>query len=75
MTKCPYCGRNLREHERYCDFCEQDISKAVDEAEKPDVKPSDFKEEVKKDIERVKSFSETLVKIAKNIKKKLKREK
>ena len=75
MTKCPYCGRTLREHERYCDFCEEDISKVVDEAEKPDVKPGDFKKGVKKDIEKVKSFSKTLGKIGKNIKKKFKREK
>ena len=75
MTKCPYCGRVLREHERYCDFCETDISKAADEAEKPDVKPSDLKKEVKKDIEKVKRLSKTLVKIGKNIKKKLKLEK
>ncbi len=27
MTKCPYCGRNLVEDERYCYFCEQEISK------------------------------------------------
>lgn len=43
MTKCPYCGRELREHERYCDFCEQDIGKEVDKAEEPKVK-TDFKE-------------------------------
>jgi len=43
MTKCPQCGRTLREHERYCDFCEQDITKAVEEAEAPKVK-TDFKE-------------------------------
>jgi len=43
MTKCPYCGRKLREHERYCDFCEQDITKEVEKAEKPKVK-THFKE-------------------------------
>jgi len=37
MTKCPYCGRELREHERYCDFCEQDIGKAIDKEEKPSI--------------------------------------
>ena len=30
MEKCPYCGRRLREHERYCDFCEQDLSEVID---------------------------------------------
>ncbi len=74
MTKCPYCGRNLRESERYCDFCELDISKTADEAEKPDVKPSDFKKAVKEDIEKVKGFSKTLVKVWENIKKKFRRE-
>jgi len=29
MTKCPYCGRTLREDERYCDFCEQDLSETI----------------------------------------------
>ncbi len=43
MTKCPYCGRELREDERYCDFCEQDITKTVEEADAPKVK-TDFKE-------------------------------
>ncbi|MBW2974109.1 hypothetical protein KY366_00165 [Candidatus Woesearchaeota archaeon] len=42
MTKCHYCGRELREHERYCDFCKQDLSKDVDKAEKPDISPIDF---------------------------------
>ena len=35
MTKCPYCGRTLREHERYCDFCEQDLTKVVEGQLKP----------------------------------------
>ncbi|MBS3097562.1 hypothetical protein J4209_02080 [Candidatus Woesearchaeota archaeon] len=35
MTRCPYCGRNLNETERYCWFCEQDVSKIIDEGEKP----------------------------------------
>lgn len=38
MVKCPYCGRELRESERYCWFCEQDISKTIDEEEKPEYK-------------------------------------
>lgn len=33
--KCPYCGRTLYGHERYCWFCERDVSKARDAAEKP----------------------------------------
>ena len=43
MTKCPQCGRTLREHERYCDFCEQDITKEVEKEEEPQAK-KDFKE-------------------------------
>lgn len=70
MTKCPYCGRTLREHERYCDFCEQDITKYVEEAEKPKItkKEFDFKGNIKK-------IKETSKAIFSNIKKKLKREK
>ena len=26
MEKCPYCGKKLKEDERYCDFCEQDLT-------------------------------------------------
>ncbi len=37
MIKCPYCGRDIIESERYCFFCEQDLSKTVDKAEKPEV--------------------------------------
>ncbi len=33
MTKCPQCGRTLREHERYCDFCEQDVTETVEKEE------------------------------------------
>jgi hypothetical protein len=29
MTKCPYCRRTLREHEVYCDFCEEDTTKKI----------------------------------------------
>jgi uncharacterized OB-fold protein len=43
MTKCPYCGRTLREHEKYCDFCEQNITKHVEKEEAPKV-TTDFKE-------------------------------
>ena len=39
IVKCPYCGRKLREHERYCDFCEEDISKAVSGSQKPSSMP------------------------------------
>lgn len=43
MTKCPYCGRTLREHERYCDFCEQDITKEVEKKESSQL-GKDFRE-------------------------------
>jgi len=29
MTKCPYCQKTLREHEVYCDFCEEDTTKKI----------------------------------------------
>ncbi len=32
--KCPYCKRNLRQHERYCDFCEQDLTEVVEKTVK-----------------------------------------
>ena len=57
MTKCPYCGRKLREHERYCDFCEQDIGKHVDKSEKPDLP----KRNIKGDIEKLKKRSGILL--------------
>ncbi|MEA2035913.1 MAG: hypothetical protein U9O94_00285 [Nanoarchaeota archaeon] len=69
MAKCPYCGKELREHERYCDFCEQDISKAADNAEQPDIKKEDFK----KDIQKLREFSKKVVIVSKNIKKKIKK--
>ncbi|MBW2989945.1 hypothetical protein KY358_06540 [Candidatus Woesearchaeota archaeon] len=33
MTNCPYCGRALRDDERYCDFCEMDVTGEVDKDE------------------------------------------
>ena len=35
MAKCPYCGRKVSDTERYCYFCEEDISKTRDKEEKP----------------------------------------
>jgi len=35
QTRCPYCKRVLFPYERHCWFCEQDISKTRDEADKP----------------------------------------
>ncbi|UCH12656.1 MAG: hypothetical protein JSW18_01540 [Candidatus Omnitrophota bacterium] len=32
--RCPYCGKLTRPYERYCDFCEHDISKFKDKLEK-----------------------------------------
>lgn len=34
---CPYCQRNLEETERYCYFCEQDISRVRDKEEKIEI--------------------------------------
>ena len=31
--RCPYCGKLTRPYERYCDFCDRDISKVRDKAE------------------------------------------
>jgi len=33
--KCPYCHKLLYDQERYCSFCDADLSKKVDEKEKP----------------------------------------
>jgi len=33
MTDCPYCGKEVKEGERYCWHCENDISKVTDEEE------------------------------------------
>lgn len=35
MAKCPHCGKELTENERYCWICEQDVTKEQDEEEKP----------------------------------------
>tara|TARA_Y100000310_G_scaffold316181_1_gene367605 strand:- start:127 stop:492 length:366 start_codon:yes stop_codon:yes gene_type:complete len=36
MTRCPYCRKPLREHEVYCDFCEEDTTKKI---KKKKIKP------------------------------------
>ncbi|MFC1769295.1 hypothetical protein ACFLZX_06050 [Nanoarchaeota archaeon] len=36
LIRCPYCGKKVGVHERYCFTCEQDISKVIDKAQKPD---------------------------------------
>ena len=33
MTHCPYCGKVIKEGERYCWHCENDISKFADKEE------------------------------------------
>ena len=33
--KCPYCGRKTSLYERYCIFCDHDISKEREKMEKP----------------------------------------
>ena len=59
MVKCPHCGRTVTEHERYCYHCEQDVGKAVDEAERPRLpKPKTYN--LKKDI---KDYSSLVKKI------------
>jgi len=35
MATCPYCHRKVADIERYCYFCEADISKVTDTEEKP----------------------------------------
>ena len=35
MAKCPYCGKRLVKHERYCWHCENDLSKWVDKEQSP----------------------------------------
>lgn len=53
MSKCPYCRRKLREHEVYCDFCEQDTTKLIKRTKKKTSKP-----ETKK---RLKPYYEQMV--------------
>jgi len=48
MVKCPYCGRELTKHERYCYHCEHDLSKVVDEAARhtlPEPRTYNFKKD------------------------------
>ena len=33
--KCPYCGRGLQQNERFCWFCECNLSEMRDASEKP----------------------------------------
>ena len=35
VLRCKYCNRNLTEDEKFCRYCEQDVSKLQEEAEKP----------------------------------------
>jgi len=35
MTDCPYCGKELTKGERYCYFCERDLSEIADKEESP----------------------------------------
>ena len=53
MTKCPYCGRKIIEHERYCYFCQQSIGKHVDKAQRIDLEPKPYG--IKDDLNKIKS--------------------
>lgn len=35
MVDCPYCGKELKDSERYCWNCENDVSKIVDKSQSP----------------------------------------
>jgi len=41
MVKCPHCGKVLTKWERFCRFCENDISELRDEMEKPESEDDD----------------------------------
>ena len=59
MAKCQHCGRTLTRHERYCYHCEQDVSKMVDEEERPRIptpQPYRIKEDAQKFAKLVKKF-------------------
>lgn len=56
MTKCPYCGRRLREHERYCDFCEQDLTEAI--GEKLKMKKEQITGPIKEAIQKFKEIKQ-----------------
>jgi len=63
-AKCPYCGRKLTKHERFCYHCEQNVSKAVDEYEKPNL-PKPKKYDLKKDIDNYKAIFRRILKKSK----------
>ena len=60
MAHCPYCGRELTKHERFCYHCEQDVSKTVDGAERPNLpKPKAY--DLKKDFEDYKKLGKRIL--------------
>ncbi|MFH1641309.1 MAG: DUF5679 domain-containing protein [Nanoarchaeota archaeon] len=60
MAHCPYCGRMLTLHERFCYHCEQDIGKFVDKEERPTVpKPKPY--QLKKDWDKYKEMGKNIL--------------
>ena len=72
MTKCPYCSRNLIEHERYCYFCHQDVGKHVDRAQRTKIEPKPYS--IKGDITKIKNVSKSIFRNLKGSPKEQKKE-
>ena len=65
MPKCPYCGKNLYETERYCWHCEQDISKVINKEEEPKISlkaKTTLLDDIKEVIEWIKNKAKGLKK-------------
>ena len=74
MLRCPYCHRELQEIEKYCFFCELDLSKVWDKVEKERYKTEEPETTVLDDIKHMgktlKKYGDALKKKTEELKKK-----
>jgi len=72
MLKCPYCHREIQDNEKYCFFCEQDLTKVWDEVEKEqfstDEPETTLVDDIKKAGKTLKKYSEAAKKKAEEMK-------